>query len=236
MNRSISASRCNQQGLALMIVMIVLLMATLLVVGAARTTWFTERLIGNDADQERALANAQAMLADAEYDIRAESPDGRPCTGESPPSPRNCRAPGDPQSSVPWIPREGPLDFARLRNVLMTQAVGGGIACAQGVCLAGALPARFWQLPPAELARIENTGARYAQFSGAPDAPADNPLLSSRAWYWIEILPYSGPTGTALAPDADNPFIFRITALASGRRPTTQVVLERLFVWKRVDA
>ncbi len=232
----------SQRGAALWIVMIALLLATLLVVGGARTAWFSERLVSTDADHERALANAQALLADAEFDIRGETPDGQPCmdsahavrpTGHAG---DGCRASGDAAPQAPWIPRQGRLDFLRLRALLSAHASDAGIACGSGICLPDALPQDFWTLPPEDFNRIVETGARYAQFSGAPGAPQDNPLLSNKGWYWIEVLPYAGPMGTALAPDADNPFLFRITALAQGHRASTQVVLQRLLVWKRVDS
>jgi type IV pilus assembly protein PilX len=229
-------------GMVLLVVMVVLLLATLMVVGAMRTAWFSERLTSLDADHERAFANAQALLADAESDIRGQSCamtidmgiDAGIDTRSEPPSgaqKTNCRASAD----EPRIPRQGGPDFLRLHRLISAQVSDDGIACTQGICLPEALPQGFWKRPAVELAPILHTGARYAQFSGAPAAPSDNPLLASQSWYWIEVLPYVGPWGTAMAPDADNPFVYRITVLAEGHRASTQVVLQRLFVWKRVD-
>jgi len=231
--------RNRQRGVVLLVVMVMVLLSTLLMLASARTAWFSQRLSATEADHHRAFANAQAMLRDAEFDIRGERPDGTPCTGGSgasaagAPGGPNCRGLA-PSLGEPWIPRAGKADHARLHAVIMASAAASGTPCTLGICLPGALPDGFWKQPSDELIRLTQGAARFAQFSGA--APANDPLLTERAWYWIEVLPFAGPFGTAEAPDADNPFVFRITALAEGRRLGTRVALQRLFVWKRVDA
>ncbi len=61
----------------------------LLALWAARTSLFNEMIVGNDADYQRAFEAAQALLQDAELDIRRESPDGlTACTN---PDPNKCR-------------------------------------------------------------------------------------------------------------------------------------------------
>jgi len=202
----------TQRGVVLVMVMVLALLAAILVVGGARTAWFSERLTGTEADHRRAFANAQAMLRDAEFAVHGEF-----------------AAPASPDG--PSIPRQGSADYARLRARLAASQP----PCADGICLPDALPPSFWKLPVDDLAPIKQSAARFALYSRAA-VPADNPLLATRSWFWIEVLPFLGPFGTALSPDADNPYVFRITALAEGHRPGTQVVLQRLFVWKRADS
>ena len=80
-----------------------------------------------------------------------------------------------------------------------------------------------------------NVGARYGQYTGAP--ANGNPILAKTsnkegAWYWIEIMRFDKDK------DAENmvegvasetikaPLLFRITAIARGLKPSTQVVLQ----------
>ena len=61
-----------------------------------------------------------------------------------------------------------------------------------------------------------------------------------RGWYWVELLAYDmsaaaeGGRAEALAPDGDAPFIYRITALAQGLKPSTRAVLQTTLVWKKL--
>jgi type IV pilus assembly protein PilX len=202
----------RQRGVALLVVMVMVMLATLLVIGAARTAWFNELLVGTDADHQRAFENAQALLRDAEFDIQG----GRP---------------GD--ASSPSFPREGPVEFQQLRTLLASRKP----SCVRGICVAEQVTPEFWR-QDAELARMKAGAARYGEFTGAQ---AGNPLLVSRAWYWVEVLPFNidAPLpagGEAMAPDAGNPYIYRITALAEGRKPATRALLQALFVWKKVDS
>lgn len=52
---------------------------------ASRTSLFNEMLVGNDADYQRAFEAAQALIQDAELDIRGENADGTACSSA------NCR-------------------------------------------------------------------------------------------------------------------------------------------------
>ena len=78
-----------------MIVFVMLSM--LLALWASRTSLFNEMLVGHDADYQRAFEAAQALLQDAELDIRNENPDGSACTAT------NCR---DKVAEAPKIPLE----------------------------------------------------------------------------------------------------------------------------------
>ena len=66
-----SASMHRQQGLSLFTILVMLLLTMLLVLGALRLSLFNEGVIGNQADAQRAYASAEALLRNAEADIRA---------------------------------------------------------------------------------------------------------------------------------------------------------------------
>ena len=103
-------------------------------------------------------------------------------------------------------------------------------------------------------------GARYGQFTGAAigddDSPAsailrDRSAAKQGAWYWIEILPYDDSsknsgvlvnnTGTGainpqsiLALNLTPNIVYRITALAYGRKPNTMVVLQQTYARQKL--
>jgi type IV pilus assembly protein PilX len=219
----------RQRGVALLVVMVMVMLATLLVIGAARTAWFNELLVGIEADHQRAFENAQALLRDAELDIQNSRPDGTPCS-EGRVDEIGCRPRG---VGRPWFPREGPVEFQQLRTLLASRQP----SCMQGICVVEQVKAEFW-LTADELERMKASAARYGEFTAAQ---AGNPLLASKAWYWVEVLPFNvdaplPPDSDAMAPDADHPYIYRITALAEGRKPATRALLQALFVWKKVDS
>lgn len=226
----------RQRGAALLVVMVMVLLSTLLAAGAARTAWFNELITGIDADHQRAFANAQALLRDAELDIQGRRPDGAPCQGgiafEG-----SCRARSAQALAAgqPWFPQEGRVEFAPVHSWLAPRTP----SCAQGICVADQVMPEFWRQPKGELDRMKALAAHYGEFTGAPSMQASNPLLMTKGWYWVEVLPFDGQapsSAEALAPDPENAFVFRITALAEGRKPSTRTVLQALFVWKKVDS
>ena len=89
--------RQRQRGVALFVVIVFVMLSMLLALWASRTSLFNEMLVGNDADYQRAFEAAQALIQDAELDIRGENADGSVCTAT------NCR---DKISAAPKIPLE----------------------------------------------------------------------------------------------------------------------------------
>ncbi|MFC5606809.1 pilus assembly PilX family protein [Variovorax soli] len=224
--------------MALLVVAVMVLLAALVLTGALRTAWFNELITGTEADYQRALGNAQALLRDAELDIQGRAPDGGPCH-EGAGFDHSCRRRGAAALSqgLVWFPQEGPTEFEQVRAWLAARP----LPCAQGICLPEGLAPEFWRLPASDLDRLKAVAAHYGEFSGAPGAGPSNALLATKGWYWVEVLAFDtsslAPSGAAdLAPDADNPYIFRITAMAEGNKPATRAVLQSLLVWKRVDS
>lgn len=228
----------SQKGVALLVVMVVVLLAALLFTSAVRTAWFNELITGSEVDYQRAFDNAQALLRDAEFDIQGLHPDGRPCH-EAAGHEGNCRRRGSEAAAggQPWFPRHGPGEFESLRALLAAKSP----SCMEGICVSDGVAAEFWRLSVGEVDRMKAVAAHYGEFSGAPSMQASNPLLMAKGWYWVEILPFdagapASPGTEALLPDADTPYIFRITAVSEGRKPATRAVLQSLLVLKKGDS
>ncbi|MDP3653890.1 MAG: hypothetical protein Q8R67_19655 [Rhodoferax sp.] len=238
-----------QRGISLFTVLVMLLLSLTAVLGAFRVSNLNESILGNSSDYNRTYAAAEALIRDAEIDIRGRTPPyvaqadgvlGLPCRPVAPGSLltqagfSGCRnqAIGDP-----WIPTNDDFD-----------AVGDMVAalnasrCWQGLCF----PVNSTDLAniEANLAAMIPRGATYGQFTrvglAAPGA-AGNPILSgaqARGWYWIEAFRYSpSPPPVAspaaelgLTPNQKSPLVYRITAIAQGLRPGTQVVLRSVFI------
>ena len=71
-------TRPSERGIALIVVMVMLILGSILVLGSTRTTWFNETMVGNDSDYSRAYAAAEALIHDAEADIRGAPVGGQP--------------------------------------------------------------------------------------------------------------------------------------------------------------
>jgi len=237
----------RQRGVALFVVLVFVMLSMLLALWASRTSLFNEMIVGNDADYQRAFEAAQALLQDAELDIRRESPDGlTACTAA------NCR---DNIAAAYKIPIEG--EVTQLLDDLNQQAA----KCKDGICTKRAGRQDFWHTTSATvLAAGEvklsdmtkpNVGARYGEFSGATKGDSSNPanpiLADTSAdnrggWYWIEVMQYDesaknsglivGGTNTdnLLRLNLEPNVVYRITALAYGRKPGTMAVLQQTYV------
>lgn len=229
--------RLRQQGIALFVVMVVLLLSMLLVLWSSRTALFNELLTGTDSDYQRALEAAQSMVRDAEFDIQGQKPDGSACSGSF------CRSPViDPSQGQAFYP-ESANDFQDLDAALVTKTP----SCVAGICTATNVAAEFWATATA-LSAMKASAATYGRYTGAQAGEVGNPLLranagaGAKAWYWVEVLPYdtasavtAGPAQT-FAPDGTRPNIYRITAVAQGLKPGTQAVVQSVFVWKKVSS
>ena len=245
----LSSHRCNkaaappvlrrERGAALLTVMVLLLMSLLLALGATRTALFHERITGIDSDHQRATEAAHAMLRDAELDVRGEQPDGSACADAAHAGCR--RRVLDAAAGSAFLP-ENLQDWQDLQAAL----AGRTPSCIAGVCVADRVDPGFWTgaIDAPGLAAMKASAATYGQHTGATVGALGNGLLRSgdgataHAWYWIEVLPYDmaavldGGNAHRLAPDAQRPFIYRITALAQGLKPGTQAVLQSVVVWK----
>lgn len=242
----------SQRGVTLFTVIVIVVLSMLLALWASRTSLFNELLVGNDADYQRAFEAAQALLQDAELDIRGETADGKPCSAQP------CRS----FTTALQFPTE-----AKDINALITQLDGEATKCKDGLCTRRTGRQDFWNYTsktspaPSDLQAGEvqldelikpGIGARFGQYTGAQLGDSDNPanpLLADRTdgrggWYWIEVMPYSDKAKTAnlivdttssqLALNLDVYAIYRITALAFGRKPGTVAVLQETYARQRM--
>jgi type IV pilus assembly protein PilX len=225
----------RQRGVALFVVIVFVMLSMLLALWAARSSLFNEILVGNDADYQRTFEAAQAMLQDAEMDIRGVKPDGSACA---------------PVSGKTDVCRVGTavyfdIETKDLANLLATIATTKpDVSCYKGICSKRSGSQDFWN-DSSMLAKMIDTdiGARYGQFTGADTAATANPILANTtagegAWYWVEMMPYMDPNialmsgmppganVARLAPASNKRFIYRITALARGNKPGSEVVLQ----------
>jgi len=235
-----------QRGIALFVVIVFVMLSMLLALWASRTSLFNELVVGNDADYQRAYEAAQALLQDAELDIRNQKADGTECLGTL----DVCRT---------GINEKIPLETKDV-GPLLADLEEKTALCSKGLCVKRLGKQDFWNNTDAAkgvtLAQMTTaaTGARYGQFTGAGkgsvSAPV-NPILqwdattpaNSGGWYWIEVLPYLDLKNSKVIVDASranllaiNPkslVVYRITALAYGRKPGTLVALQQTYAQQR---
>lgn len=238
--------RSKQHGIALYVVIVFVMLASLLALWASRSSFFNELLIGNEADYRRAYEAAQAMLQDAELDIRGVNPDGSFCT---------------PSATMGDICRRTTavyfdFEIKDLEKIFSQLDLATSTKCFAGICQKRTGAQDFWNNSAMLTAMTQpGVGARYGQFTGATQAIGGNPLLewtsgnpaSQRAWYWVEVLPYVDPNSSLLstsasgnnveryAPSRKKPVVYRITALARGVRPGTEVVLQSTLSLKSIE-
>ncbi|MFN3732860.1 PilX N-terminal domain-containing pilus assembly protein [Comamonas testosteroni] len=263
----------KQRGISLFVVIIFVMLSMLLALWASRTSLFNELIVGNDADYQRAFEAAQAILQDAELDIRGENSDGSFCTPND--SDGNiCR-----RTTAEKIPLEAQEVGTLLADLAdPTKIASTAPKCKNGICIKRADrpdikdKQDFWnnidstkgitlaQMTGVHTGTTTPVGARYGQFTGAAigddDSPAsailrDRSAANQGAWYWIEILPYDdssknsgvlvNSTGTgAINPQSILPLnltpniVYRITALAYGRKPNTMVVLQQTYARQKL--
>jgi type IV pilus assembly protein PilX len=250
--------RSAQKGFSLIAVTVVLLLTLLLVLGTFRTVLFHEILQGSSSDYQRTFAGAEALLRDAEIDIRGHLPPyttlqpdgtaGAPCRlATSSVHPLvGCR---ERSESSPWFPRTNE-QFEDVRDLVLN-ASNTNTPCLQGICF----PNNSTALAniAQRLDALRPLGACYGQYTqqsmrnqglsptnGNPVLQAhfdsDGRCTQAQGWYWVEAFRYAeGPPGNphidgALRPDPSIQVVYRITALAQGLKASTQVVLQSYFV------
>ncbi|MFT4267065.1 MAG: pilus assembly protein [Xenophilus sp.] len=233
-----------QRGVVLFVVLVTVLLGTLLALWASRSALLNERVAGNDADYQRVLETAHALLRDAELDIQGIRADGSPCSTDPQ---AGCRARGAFDAAAGKA--SFPEDESELQDMLLALRTQSP-PCVAGICAPivqdtatdSATPTREFWAQSRQLETMKLRAARYGDHTGARPAGTGNPLLAGsepRAWYWIELLPYDsasaveGGPARAYAPDDTRPYVYRITAVAQGLKPNSQAVLQSVFVWRR---
>ena len=231
----------RQRGISLIVVIVFVMLSMLLALWASRTSMFNEMVVGNDADYQRAFEAAQALIQDAELDIRGEKADGSDCRI---PTATACRGGNPSFAQIPLEAKEVADLLAELEDI------STGPRCRDALCLKRTGRQDFWNntgaaadlTTPGEDVSLEQMmtsvagnriGARYGQYSGASVSAGTNPILRDTSaanrggWYWIEVLPYDAAAGnSALVAGGSNNLalnlvpnvVYRITAVAHGRK------------------
>lgn len=251
-----SSCRRRQRGVALFVVIVFVLLSMLLALWASRTSMFNELVVGNDADYQRAFEAAQALIQDAELDIRNEKSNGTVCTPDV----------ADGNICRRTIPDLIPLEAQEV-GLLLGNLQAQTERCRNGLCVKRIGRQDFWnnttitdesvgEVPLASLTTA-GVGARYGQYTGAMLGAAGtaNPILADQSadnrggWYWIEVLPYdesskssgliTGSNANLVALSLTPSVVYRITAVAYGRKtnaadePQTMVVLQETYAPQR---
>lgn len=141
----------KQRGVSLVMVLIFLLLAIISVLGAFRAGFLNEKIVGNESDYNRAYAAAEALIRDAEIDIRGRRPpydyfqaDGsagfpcRPTTDDGNSTETasqvgyedSCRLRG--AATTPWFP-EDTVDFDKVQLLLNPNVTDNN--CKAGICM-----------------------------------------------------------------------------------------------------
>ncbi|MDY0071124.1 MAG: hypothetical protein RBR77_00565 [Thauera sp.] len=249
----------RQRGIALFVVIMFVMLSMLLSLWASRTAWFNELVVSNDADYQRAFEAAQALLLDAELDIRGENANGSVCSGSG----KICRT----GTAIAKIPLEA--SGAEGVAALLVTLEDADKRCKDGLCAKRLGRQDFWNYPsadamtPDDLKAYEHplkslsatgVGARYGEYTGA--SASNNPILETTSttpwnqggWYWIEVLNYdtsSEFSNVIIDPAASSKknlltlnllpaVVYRITAVAYGRKPGSMAVLQETYARTRL--
>lgn len=248
--------RRAQRGIALPTVLVLLLLSIISVLGAFKVGLLNEIMVGNVSDYSRARAAAEALVRDAEMDIRGRRPPyttiqsdgtlGFPCRPNPSTSTtsqiietgwigcRNNAVPG-----TPWFPRTSE-EFDEVSDIVAEN--NAVIRCEAGICM----PLNMTDLGAIEnnLDAMKQFGATYGLYTRnglAYPSVAGNPILNgtgvnARAWYWVEAFRYGESVSSGispasnLTPEPSASFVYRITAIAQGLKASTRVVIKSTFV------
>jgi len=229
--RSGPAASLRQRGAAAIVVMVLMMLGVLTALGTSRSQWLGERMVGSEVDMQRALAAAEALLADAELDIRGFRFDNTLCSTD--PTVIGCR---NNKGGRSWFP----LDYQDYDSASRV-VIGSGNTCMDGICFTTSPNLWTSAYLKDNVAALTQPGvaATYGQFTGATAQAAGNPLLSRtrpRAWYWVEVFRYdvttqlSQPVYGVPTPSLSSPIVFRITAHVQGMRPGTRAWMRSVLV------
>lgn len=189
----------GQKGFSLIIVLLMLVIVTVLGVGAAQLSIINERSARNDRDNEVAFQAAEAALVDAELDVMGPNPDTRQ---------RLCLF--NKQDVTPFI----------------SNCAGSGNNL--GLCLPGA-PGTTPAWLTADFSASSKKSVEYGAFTGQTYVTGGGAMPARLPRYIVEVMRNNGgwqanQLQNASAGGATN--VFRVTAIGFGVSNDTQVVLQ----------
>lgn len=246
MRKPITHSITPQSGMALPTVLVILLLSIISVYGAYRVGILNELMVGSSSDYNRAKTAAEALMRDAEIDVRGRIPPyidatynptgGTPCIPDAadPTTTKSgywgCR---EQTATTPWFPISSD-DFDDVSDIVT--AHNSTLRCKQGICIpidTNNKLANIETITAAELAELKALAATYGEFTRKDLPKAGNPLLDTNGWYWVEAIRYAesvSNSATRLTPDRSASFVYRITVLVEGMRADSRVILKSTFV------
>lgn len=223
----------SQKGIALFVVIVLVLLSTLLALWAGRTAFFAGMIASNEADYQRVVEAAQAMLQDAKEDIQINIANSK-----------STQTRGEEIISS----KEEFSDFAiALSNEKIDDAIK--IYCKEGICLRLSNNLEnFWDTKTT-LEKMVHHGVRYGTYTNhlkdeEGNIITPNPILLRKgekegAWYWIEPIRFNGGTDVTGGSNTPNTsMVYRITSIAFGLKngtagnfPTNMAVLQTIIAF-----
>jgi type IV pilus assembly protein PilX len=199
----------NEDGMALLVALLMLIAVLLLGASAARMAALGEKAARAERDRYVALQAAEDALGDAEKEI-------------------NGGAAGLPSST----PARGALMAAGNGLGFVAGCGSGDDSVNLGLCAAApgdAAPA--WETVDIADQGPASHSVPYGRFTGSAMETGTGFLPFRRPRYIIERLPYHPPGGDASGPPS---YFYRVTAIGFGARANTEVVLQGSY--RQADA
>jgi len=189
----------SQSGFALIFVLMILLIVSIVGIGAAQISVLGERGARNDRDAQVAFQSAEAALADAEYDI----------TGTS------------PQAAL----RSDAFTSGN-QNLFLSSC--GSTGASDGLCLPATSGKPVWLTVDLTGAKTVNFGQFTGQVFQANTGGVASVMPYQSPRYLIEVLPDSEVFGNRNI-NAQKRFVYRVTAIGFGPRADIQTITQMLY-------
>jgi type IV pilus assembly protein PilX len=191
--------RRAERGISLVMVMLILVVVSILGVGAAQIAIMGERSTRNDRDQQVAWQAAEAALIDAEFDMR----DPAPATSR--------QTLFDAKNQVAFFSGCG-----------TAASVTGGKSV--GLCALNSSGKPAWLTADFTETSATATTTELGTFTGRSFASGGKGVQpAQRPRYVIEVMP--DPVGDASNPT----YIYRVTAMGFGPRTDIQAMLQMIY-------
>ncbi|MBX3603914.1 MAG: hypothetical protein KF788_01515 [Piscinibacter sp.] len=203
-NRTPSSRASRQQGVTLVVVLMILVVVTILGIGGAQIALLGERATRYDRDYLIASQAAEAALMDAEFDIRGPNTNAGSRVAQFSPNNTGIFAPGCSTTGA-----------------------------TRGLCEPNADSVKpVWaQVDFLDTGAATARTVEYGEFTGRQfDAGSAGVKPAHKPRYVVEVLPDSGAGGSKkFDPNKPPPVMYRITSLGFGPREETQVALQITF-------
>lgn len=187
------------RGMSLIVVLILLVIISLLGIGAAQISLMGERGTRNDRDYQIAWQGAEAALMDAEFDMRG---------------------PGTAKRAAVFTKNDS--------SAFLMGDCGSSSDNSKGLCNPELITGKPLWLT-IDFAATTPSAAEYGEFTDRVFVAGSSGLRpTKKPRYIIEVLPDKNAFGDARG-EADKKFVYRVTAMGFGPRDDIQAVTQMLF-------